>query len=125
MEKQPKKILVVEDDQMNASMISAVLEERGYRVVTAGDGDLGLAILEKNDDIDAVITDIFMPNREGIGFIRAVKSRYRNVKIAAMTGAINYESIFSTAEDFGADMTIKKPFDIDLFVEKIDELLDN
>ena len=125
MDKQPKKILVVEDDQMNASMISAVLEEHGYRVVTAGDGDLGLAILEKDDAVDGIITDIFMPNREGIGFIRAVKSRFRKIKIAVMTGAINYESIFSTAEDFGADMTIKKPFDIDLFVEKIDTLLNN
>jgi CheY-like chemotaxis protein len=125
MEKQLRKILVVEDDQMNALMISAVLEEHGYRVVTAGDGDQGLAILEKTEDIDGIITDIFMPNREGIGFIRAAKSRYPKVKIAAMTGAINYESIFSTAEDFGADMTIKKPFDIDLFVEKIDALLNN
>ena len=125
MEKQPKKILVVEDDRMNALMISAVLEEHGYLVVTAGDGDLGLAILEKDDSIDGIITDIFMPNREGIGFIRAVKSRFRKMKIAVMTGAINYESIFSTAEDFGADMTIKKPFDIDLFVEKIDALLNN
>ncbi len=125
MEKPSKKVLVVEDDQMNASMISTVLEERGYLVITAGDGDLGLAILEEDDGIDGIVTDIFMPNREGIGFIRAVKSRYPKVKIAAMTGAINYESIFSTAEDFGADMTIKKPFDIDLFVEKIDTLLNN
>ena len=119
-----KKVLVVEDDRMNSAMISAVLEERGYTVVVADDGDAGLRTLEKEGDIDVVITDIFMPNREGIGFIRAAKSRCPAMKIAAMTGAVNYESIFVTAQDFGADLTIKKPFDIDDFADKIDSLLE-
>ncbi|MBN1757787.1 MAG: response regulator [Chitinispirillaceae bacterium] len=122
---QQKKVLIVEDDQMNASLIAAVLEERGYNVLTAGDGDVGLEILAKDQEIAGVVTDIFMPNREGIGFIRAVKSRHAAVRIAAMTGAVNYESIFSTAQDFGADYTIKKPFDIDEFADKIDEMLRN
>ena len=118
-----KKILVVEDDWVNASFIAEVLEERGYSVLTAGDGEIGLSILAREENIAAVVTDIFMPNREGIAFIRAVKSRYGAVKIAAMTGAINYESIFSTARDFGAELTIRKPFDIDKFADRIDELL--
>jgi DNA-binding response OmpR family regulator len=118
-----KKVLVVEDDRMNSSMISAVLEERGYATVIADDGDLGLRKLEGDCGIDAVVTDIFMPNREGIGFIRAAKSRYPNLRIAAMTGAVNFESIFATAQDFGADITIKKPFDVDEFADRIDELL--
>ena len=120
---QQKKLLIVEDDQMNASLIAAVLEERGYTVLTAGDGDEGLEVLAGDTAIEGVVTDIFMPNREGIGFIRAAKSRHPAVKIAAMTGAVNYESIFSTAQDFGADFTIKKPFDIDEFADKIDEML--
>lgn len=119
-----KKVLVVEDDRMNSAMISAVLEERAYTVVIADDGDAGLRTLEKEEGIQVVITDIFMPNKEGIGFIRAAKSRYPAMKIVAMTGAINYESIFVTAQDFGADLTIKKPFDIDDFADKIDSLLE-
>lgn len=117
------ELLVVEDDQMNASMIVAVLEERGYRVHAAADGDEGLEMLEKNPEIKGVLTDVFMPNREGIGFLRAVKSRYPRIKIAVMTGAVNYETIFATARDFGADIAIKKPFDIDELADQIVEML--
>lgn len=65
-----------------------------------------------------------MPNKEGIGFLRVVRGRYEDLKIAVMTGAVNYEAIFSTARDFGADVTIKKPFDIDEFADRIDEMLE-
>ena len=118
-----KKVLIVEDETMYSSLIATIFEERGYSVFTAGDGDAGLQVLDKEKNIDVVITDIFMPNREGIGFIRAVRRRYSGVKIAAMTGAVNYESILSIAQDFGADLTIQKPSNIDAFADQIDELI--
>lgn len=115
--------LVVDDDPLNREMVVSLLEDRGFTVFPAEDGDVGLAILEKERAIDVVVTDIFMPNREGVSFIRAIRSKYPDTKVVAITGAVNYEAIFSTAQEFGADITIKKPFDIDEFGDKVDALI--
>ena len=123
MEQAEKKALVVEDDPLNRDMVSTVLEDRGYIVYSANDGDIGLELLKKEGGVDIVITDIFMPNKEGIGFIRAMRSLYPDTKIVAITGAMNFESISSTALEFGAHVTFKKPFDIDEFADKVDQLI--
>lgn len=117
-----RKVLVVDDDLLNQELMAAVLEERGYTVLTAGDGSDGLGILEKDGEIRIVVTDILMPNKEGIGFIRSIRTKRPDIKIVAITGAVNYQKIFATAQDFGADLTLKKPFDIDTFANTIDEL---
>jgi two-component system, chemotaxis family, chemotaxis protein CheY len=123
MNQDAKTALVVEDDPLNREMVVTLLEDRGYAVFPAEDGDDGLTILEKNGPVDVVISDIFMPKREGVSFIRALRSRYPDVKVVAITGAVNYEAIFSTAQEFGADITIRKPFDIDVFGDKVDALI--
>jgi len=123
MSQDAKKALVVEDDPLNREMVVTLLEDRGYTVFQAEDGDVGLNILETKGSVDIIITDIFMPNREGVGFIRAIRSRYPDVKVVAITGAVNYETILNSAHEFGADITIKKPFDIDEFGDKVDALL--
>lgn len=123
MSQDARTALVVEDDSLNREMVVTLLEDRGYTVFPAEDGDVGLAILEKEGPVDVIITDIFMPNREGVSFIRAIRSRYPEVKVVAVTGAVNYESIFSTAHEFGADITIRKPFDINELGEKVDALI--
>jgi CheY-like chemotaxis protein len=117
------KVLVVDDDPLNQEMMVTILEDRGYTVFSADDGDSGLDLLDKEQDIRVTVTDIMMPNREGISFIRAIRSRRPTMKIIAVTGAVNYQKIFSTAQDFGADVTIKKPFNIDEFADKVDELV--
>ena len=51
------------------------------------------------------------------------RSRYPEVKIVAITGAVNHETILNSAHEFGADITVKKPFDIDDFGDKIEALV--
>lgn len=99
-----------------------MLEDLGYSVLTAPDGDVGLDVLQKEPEIELIVTDIFMPKKEGIGFIRAVRSRHLHVKIVAVTGAVNFSAISETAMQFGADLIIKKPFDLDDFSEKLKSL---
>jgi CheY-like chemotaxis protein len=116
-------ILVADDDTFIQKMIKAVLEERGYTVFTANDGNQALELLERERNIDAVITDIMMPGKEGIGLIRSIRRNFGSMKIIALTAAINYETILNTAKLFGADLTIKKPFDIDEFIDDVDMLV--
>ena len=123
MSEDAKKALVVEDDPLNREMVVTLLEDRGYTVLSAEDGEVGLHILEDKGTVDVIVTDIFMPNREGVSFIRAIRSRYPEVKIVAITGAVNYETILNSAHEFGADITVKKPFDIDEFGDKVEALV--
>lgn len=119
MDQDQKKILIIEDDPLIREMVTEILEDRGYKVFCADDGDVGLELLEKIRDVGVVITDIFMPNKEGIGVIRAVKNRFPGIKVIAVTGAVNHQKILDTAHEFGADLTIKKPFDIDEFADNV------
>jgi len=118
-----RKALVVEDNLLHKNLVASILEGLGFTVLTAADGDLGLEIVNSEEGIDLIVTDIFMPKKEGIGFIRAVKSKHQQVKIVAVTGAVNFETISDTAMQFGADLIIKKPIDIDDFAEKLDRLV--
>lgn len=117
------KALIVEDDHRIRELIAEILERTGYLVQTAGDGEIGWQLLEKDDKIDVVITDVFMPKKEGVGLIRAIRRQHPDIKIVVITAAVNFAEIAATAKLFGADLAIHKPFDIDEFVEKIDQLM--
>lgn len=118
-----KKALVVDDNRAHRQLVASLLETIGYTAFTAIDGDDGLTILFQHNEIELVITDIFMPNREGVGFIRAARARNADLKIVAITGAANFTTISDTVMHFGADMIIKKPFDIDAFTDKLNHLV--
>jgi CheY-like chemotaxis protein len=78
-------LLVVEDDASVRQVISLLLEDFGYRVVTAVDGLDGLQKFQKIKP-DAVLTDIIMPEKEGIGLITEMRHIRKDVKIIAMSG---------------------------------------
>ena len=123
MEIDRKKALIVEDTIQIQDVIVAVLQDKGFITYTAGDGNAGLELLEKHNDIDIIITDIFMPQKEGIGFIRGVRQKYPTKKIMVITGAVNFDTISKTAYDFGANLTMKKPLNLDEFTCNIDHLI--
>jgi DNA-binding response OmpR family regulator len=118
-----KKVLIVEDDPRMRELIAEIIEREGYAVQTAKDGDIGWQLLEKSDQIDLVITDIFMPKKEGVGLIRAIRRQFPHIKIIAITAAVNFDEISATAHDFGANLTIHKPFDVEEFSEKVKQLI--
>ena len=80
-------VLIVEDSKFFMEQISAFVTEAGYKVVTAMDGLLGLEQLEAHDEISCVLTDIEMPNMDGLEFTRAVRAdpRFRNLPVIAVT----------------------------------------
>jgi DNA-binding response OmpR family regulator len=117
-----KKALVVEDNRLHKDFVTTILSGLGYTVFTAADGDEGLEIMDREDAITLIVTDIIMPKKEGIGFIRAIRSRHLEVKIVVVTGSVNFKTVAETALLFGADTVFKKPFDVDEFIAMLEHL---
>lgn len=105
-----KTILAVDDSASIRMMLSFTLKENGYRVIEARDGKEGLAKLQ-HEKVDMVITDLNMPNLDGIGLIRGVRqnpaSKYTPV---IMLTTESHDLKKSEARAAGATGWITKPF---------------
>ncbi len=118
------QILVIDDDVHIRELISIMLEGEGHKVILAEDGILGLKMVEKNK-FDLIITDIIMPNQEGLETIVQIKTISPDIKILAISGGgrIGSASYLTLAENFGVDKTLSKPFYHKDFIKCVEELL--
>lgn len=108
----PSRVLLIDDNVDLTSMLSLCLQADGVDVMVAADGEAGLALL-KERPVDVVVTDLFMPDKDGIETIVELKKRYPNVKIVVMSGftSIGGTDYLGVARELGAVTTLKKPFD--------------
>ena len=106
------RILVIDDEAPVRNMIRQTLEREGYEVADAGDGRQGMAQLRRQP-VDLVITDILMPEQEGIETIRMLRKEFPQIKILAISGGgkTGKLDILPVAQTFGAHRTLAKPFD--------------
>ena len=106
------KILVIDDDIAVLKYLRAILKHNGFNVLTADNGHKAFELLSKNQDVTIVITDIIMPEQEGIEIIRKIKSKHPHIKIVAISGGgkMSSESYLQLAYAAGANATLKKPF---------------
>ncbi|NOY58004.1 MAG: response regulator [Calditrichaeota bacterium] len=106
-----KKILVIDDEEMILDMLKQILEREGYEVLTASDGTEGMDAFQHRQ-IDLVITDIFMPRKEGISVVYDLREKYPETKIVAISGGgrLDSKDYLRYAEKLGADQTLAKPF---------------
>lgn len=102
-------ILVIDDDEPMRTSLTYLLELSGYRVVTAEDGHQGLRAFHEESPA-AVVTDIMMPQQDGIGTIREMRRLDPQAKIIAISGGgrIDKSDYLSVAEKLGADIGIEK-----------------
>lgn len=119
-----KSILVVDDDAPFRAAVSRVLCGAGYRVVEAGDGCRAQETL-KSERPDILVTDIIMPDGDGIELINAVKWRYPTLRILAISGRGQMGSLdlLKMAAMVGADATLSKPLAPDELLSKIEGLV--
>jgi DNA-binding response OmpR family regulator len=105
------KILVIDDDVMLRHTITKILRRGGYEVVTAEDGVRGMAAVRKEHP-DLVITDIIMPEQEGIQTITQIRREARDTKIIAVSGGgrVGNADFLSMAQKLGAHEILAKPF---------------
>lgn len=109
-----KKILVIEDNPIVRSTVSRILQSGGYEVISANDGLQGVAAFRKEQP-DLVVTDIIMPEQEGIETIRQILAEKPLTKIIAISGGgrIGNTDFLQIARKVGATEVLPKPFDPD------------
>ncbi len=106
----PTKILVVDDDPAVRDVVTSMLETAGYEVTKAGNGREALRILGAAP-IDLVITDLVMPEQEGIETIKLIRRDYPRAKVIAMSGAFGGDYL-RIAGYLGAHGTLAKPLQL-------------
>ncbi|MCK4992634.1 MAG: response regulator, partial [Bacteroidales bacterium] len=106
------KVLVIDDSSVIVDYIKGNLEEAGYEVCTADNGKAGIEMIDKYD-LDLVITDIIMPERDGVEVMLYIKRLYPDIRTIVITsgGAIAAKDHLSMASKLGADFVIQKPVD--------------
>jgi len=118
------RILIADDDQQVRVMLKMTLERAGYEVIEAEDGNEAVKQF-KSGQPDLVVTDIVMPEKEGIETIMEMRALNPDVQIIAISGGgrINPEDYLSWATKFGVKETFIKPVDRDLLLKAVEGLL--
>jgi DNA-binding response OmpR family regulator len=108
----PKHVLVVDDNEDMRVTVQALLQADGFEVSVAADGEAALA-LHRKSPADVVITDLFMPDKDGIETIIELRKLYPMVKIVAISGWTSTQGsdYLQVAREIGAAATLQKPFD--------------
>ncbi len=109
MQSRIKKILIVDDETSIRNLLSKILSSSNYEAVTASNGREGLELYKKENP-DLVITDIVMPDMEGIELIRHLRKIDRNLPVIVMSGNPTGQQFLKTANLLGAHSTLLKPF---------------
>ncbi|WP_029006730.1 response regulator [Azospirillum halopraeferens] len=104
-------VLVIDDDDLVRTVLLRALSHAGYTALAARDGAEGVALLQ-DTPTDVVITDIFMPHREGLATIMELRRLHPSVRIIAMSGggAPEAPDLLPVAAALGARRTLRKPF---------------
>jgi DNA-binding response OmpR family regulator len=105
------RILVIEDNADLRDYLRLALESQKHEVLTARNGQEALGYLNGHR-VDVVLTDLFMPEMDGIEVITALRKQFPGVRIVAMSGRSGVDYL-SVARELGAANTLRKPFEID------------
>ncbi len=118
------RVLIIDDDDLVRTTLSRTLMTVGYEVIEAIDGNDGLGKF-RGGGIDLVITDILMPEKEGLETIRELRQSGGGVKIIAISGGDRTGSLryLEMAAAFGADDTLAKPYRRQDLLAKIEAVM--
>jgi CheY-like chemotaxis protein len=120
-----KRILLIDDDNEVRNFLRSALECAGLQVLEADNGETGVKLF-RHSLVDLVVTDIFMPEKEGIETIRDLRSEFPGLKILAISGGVSGlapELYLKMAQKLGANSILEKPFTQKKFIESVLELL--
>jgi DNA-binding response OmpR family regulator len=116
------KILVIDDDPEMRSALEQTLKLAGHDVMLAEDGEQGLKVL-RDQPANLVITDIFMPNKEGFETINTLRKDFPNVPIIAISGRPELGNVLAIARRLGSVRTLAKPFQSPELLAAVEEAL--
>jgi CheY-like chemotaxis protein len=116
------RILVIDDEPDMRALVEEILNSAGYEVILAADGREGVERY-RTLRADLVITDLYMPNQEGLETIREFRSCFPEVAIIAMSGRAEALTMLSIAKKFGAIGILHKPFLADELIAAVEKAL--
>ena len=119
-----KKILIIDDEEITLELLSSILENEGYEVLTALDGERGLQLFRDNP-VDLVFTDMIMPKKDGLETILALRELDDCLPIVAISGGgeMVKDRYFKVAGFLENVKTIPKPFLKKEIMDVLQELL--
>jgi DNA-binding response OmpR family regulator len=105
------RILVIDDQEPVRALLRLALERAGHEVLEASNGRLGLALYRERS-ADLIITDIVMPEMNGLELMLELTRNFLNVKVIAISGGLESEGSLNVAKLLGARQTFQKPLDM-------------
>lgn len=119
-----KQILVIDDDEKIRTIFARFLRSKGYAVTCAEDGKEGLRLLEAESP-DLVITDIMMPNTDGLEVVLSMRAKHSSIPVIAISGGMHAipMDFLPMVKKFGAVKVFYKPVELEHLLEGIQELL--
>jgi CheY-like chemotaxis protein len=118
------RVLVIDDSKVVRRTVEAMLRDAGYAALAAADGREGMEMWRETQP-DLVLTDIMMPERDGIETMMEIRRHCPQAKILAMTGFRHSGSVDfgEMLRRLGADDVLIKPFDPEVLLAKVDRLV--
>jgi DNA-binding response OmpR family regulator len=117
------RVLIVEDDQALCSVLQQTLENVGHAVTIAESGRTAIRLLRK-DPFDLVLTDLVLPDQDGIEIIMMLRKERPAMPILAMSGRLSNAPLYlAIAQKLGAKQTLSKPFTREQLLAAVTELL--
>ena len=118
-------LLLVDDEESLREALRQILENRGYKVITAADGEEAIGLFTKHADaIQLVITDYGLPRRSGYDVVEQIKRKNPNVKVVIVTGFLDSDQRAGLA-DLKVDAILMKPVRPDQIARRVREIFDN
>jgi CheY-like chemotaxis protein len=117
-------ILVIDDDQGFCSVLHSVLSRGGYEVTAVSDGHLALKLYEQNK-YDLILSDLIMPDLDGVGLIMALRKMNPDATILAMSGGgvVPADTYLRLASAFRVNAVLRKPFAMSHLLEVVKQEL--
>lgn len=115
-----KSILVVDDDPVMLKLTAAMLQHGGYETITAADGREGLAAMaDRSDAIELIVTDVRMPNINGLAMVRKLRQQRCETPVIVMTGAEVGKEFTEFSELLNVKHFLAKPFSLPDFMNRV------
>lgn len=118
-------ILVVDDEETLRRVMTIVLEKAGHRVLSAASGSEALSLLARQT-VDLVISDIVMPETDGIELVQEIRTLYPKIRVISMSGGGNFLTAalcLKLADQMGASGILSKPFTPDQLLASVEQAL--
>jgi DNA-binding NtrC family response regulator len=115
-------ILLIDDDERLRRTLGRMLATEGHEVVEAENGNAALAILSACQP-QIVITDVFMPEKDGIELVKELREQFPDIKILGMTGGGREPRFYSLIETFLVAGVLRKPFEREALLDAVNRLL--